>query len=159
MTRSSAIIKFVVSGVLLFLTSQSVAQISGNTCLAANGGGGCTAGDLAVSSVVVTKVIEGCVSPTDTALVDLTATINSASSQRYDAGIWINEDGTSALTGGSCYRDWLPVADGYTDFDSDGVCGSVLSGSSETRAMSGVSIACADLDGCLLYTSPSPRDA
>ena len=58
----------------------------------------CTANDLSVSNVAITRIIDGCVNLQDTAVVDLVGTITSGSSQRYDLGIWINEDGDNNNT-------------------------------------------------------------
>ncbi len=148
--------------------SVALAQISGSSCLGANGGTVCTAGDLQVSGVTVTEIIDGCVNLSDTAVVNLTATLLSGSSQRYDVGIWINEDGTSALTGGQCFRDWLPVADGYAEEEGTRAdsCGTVLNNTSVTRDMFSVTLPCADLDGdtfgevstCLSWKNTSKND-
>ena len=141
--------KFIFIGLIALAfcaVNPAISQISGSSCLAANGGSSCTAGDISLSTVTITKVLDGCTDPTDTALVDLEGDVVSASSQRYDVGLWINEDGTSALTGGQCFRDWLPGADGFPELDGD-ACGTVVKSTSELRAMSSVTIACADLDG------------
>ncbi|MBT8113958.1 MAG: hypothetical protein KJP04_01165, partial [Arenicella sp.] len=55
------------------------------------------------------------------------------------------ETGGDALTGAQCFRDWLPVADGYPDFDAD-ACGTVTKSTTATRDMFSVTLPCADLD-------------
>jgi len=145
--QKHSILKVVLACVLYFTFSNVVVgQVSGTTCLAASGGSGCSAGDLSVSNITVLRVIEGCVSPSDTALLDLSADVVSASAQRYDAGIWINEDGTDAILGSQCFRDFLPTSELFPNLDGD-ICGEVVSNTTETKILSGVSIACADLDG------------
>jgi hypothetical protein len=76
-------------------------------CLAAATGseGLCTTGDVRVSSLTVLGTPVVC-TPGETINVTVEIEILS-SANRYDVGLWVNQDGESARTGTACHRDAL----------------------------------------------------
>jgi uncharacterized repeat protein (TIGR01451 family) len=71
----------------------------------------CTANDTKIVEFAVVSLIDGCTSPDDTFTALLKAKTVSTAATRYDIGLWVSLDGSSAITGNSCYRQILsPVA-------------------------------------------------
>jgi Peptidase family C25 len=119
----------------------------------------CTANDVSLTSVIVTNVVDGCVSASDTATVDLQATLQSGTT-RYDIGIFLARDGGNAFTG-SCIHDYfgplLAVPPGqdpssgvgpYADLEGaqSDACGDIVTGELTARNINGVSVSCSDTD-------------
>lgn len=73
---------------------------------------GCTANDGNISNIDLINVVDGCVNSNDTAVVSMKIALEEQpASTRYNAGIFVNRDGRSALSG-----------TGSTSFDDSGQC-------------------------------------
>lgn len=106
-----------------FVTTQATAQSSGNPCIKEEVGGDppCTANDVRFAALDLLSGPAGC-KLGDTINVTVLATLESGP-ERFDVGIWINENGGSALSDpdGTCYRDFLdPVSSDNSDCNQDG---------------------------------------
>ena len=100
------------------------ALTTGSYCVDASNGttNNCTSNDVTFVLVGLGIQGDGCVNTNDTVSITLQAIVRNTTAQtRYDIGLWVNTDGTSAKTGGAttCARDHLqPVG---TAFDT--TCG------------------------------------
>lgn len=100
------------------------ALTTGSYCVDASNGtsNNCTSNDVTFVLVGLGIQGDGCVNTNDTVSISLQGVIRNTTAQtRYDIGLWVNTDGTSAKTGGAttCARDHLqPVG---TAFDT--TCG------------------------------------
>lgn len=85
------------------------AQESGNVCVADYGGNSCTANDVRFEALTPVQVLEGCgegeIGVTEVVFDAQLA--SDGSPDRYDIGLYFALDGGSALTGDSCYHDYL----------------------------------------------------
>lgn len=97
---------------LLLAAQPAAAQVSGTACIKEEIGGNpsCTANDVRIGSYRLVSGPTSC-DPTSTTPITVTieATIESGP-DRYNIGIWINQQGNSAQsdpTGPNCYRDFL----------------------------------------------------
>jgi len=84
----------------------------GSYCVDASNGtsNNCTSNDVTFVLVGLGIQGDGCVNTSDTVSITLQAVVRNTTAQtRYDIGLWINNDGTSAKTGGAttCARDHL----------------------------------------------------
>ncbi|MBE9550047.1 MAG: hypothetical protein IMF09_11625 [Proteobacteria bacterium] len=166
-----------VAGLISLLSLPVHAGLIGsNQCLADAGGAtGCTAKDIGVQSITITKIIDSCTSTSDTATVQINMAIASAQATRYDIGMHIATDGGDAIaSGNTCVHEALfPVkAQGIVTtqaekdsgvgpyFNSDGdACGEASNSNiyqriivdSDIPAASttpmNIVIACSDIDG------------
>ena len=108
--------------VSFFVTTQSAAQSSGNPCIKEEIGGNppCTADDVRFATLDLISGPTACVLG-ETIHVEVEVRLDSGP-ERYDIGLWINEDGGSALSDpdGTCYRDYLhPVSSDNSDCNQD----------------------------------------
>lgn len=92
------------------LTLPAQAGIIGNDkCLFdATGFDGCTANDVSIASMRVVGYLDGCVSSTDTATVQVELDITSGQPDRYNVGIHLDTGGGDAVaTGNTCVHEAL----------------------------------------------------
>jgi hypothetical protein len=158
---------------LLAVTPQHVhAQETGNFCVQDYlAGANCTANDVRIESLRIIDLVKPCyVAPTGVMDVVFEALVSSQKSpDRYDIGLFLALDGGSALTGNSCYHDFLPppitTTPTYGDFNSDGIpdiyngpwwngesgradtCGDIASNTQVFRVTQQIRVACVDQDG------------
>ena len=156
-----------------FPLQKAQAQETGNFCVQDyQSGARCTANDVRIEQLRVVQVVKGCdVAPTGVLDVVFEALISAAGSpNRYDIGLFLTLNGTSALTGDSCYHDFLPppitTSPTYGDYNSDGIldiyngpwwngesgspadtCGDIASNTQVFRVLQQIRIACVDGDG------------
>ena len=67
-------------------------------------------GQRRVLAALSPDITQACTVVGDTAIVSFQATFQPNASTRYDIGMFISTDGTSALSGNSCYHDFLKPA-------------------------------------------------
>jgi len=120
-----AVVAFLLSPLLVtvFITTQAAAGSGGNPCIKEEIGGNppCTANDVRFSALDVISGPTSCILG-EIVTLEVEATLESGP-ERYDIGLWINEDGGSALSDpdGTCYRDYLhPVSVDNSDCNQDG---------------------------------------
>lgn len=162
--------KFVLAFFYLLLLAPSAALAFGNNeCAASRKGSdlGCTAGDVSITGIAVAPGSPtSCVGGT-TFLVDLDITVNFATPDRWDIGIFLSQDGRDPqvlpANGGaaSCSVGILPTISPFLDLDPNGgidTCGDgngAISGgtSSGVVRLTGVPVACqaVNLSGGNLY--------
>ena len=152
---------------LFWSAFASTAHAFGPTECAANRLGGdlvCTAADVSITGLAISGGAPSCIGGTS-ATFDLDLTVNSATPNRYDIGVFISNDGNDpTLTSGSggpasCTVGILPPNDppfrnldpgpvaGVTDVCGD-VNGSMNGGTGVgTFTMTNVSVACQSIDG------------
>jgi hypothetical protein len=89
---------------------------------AATGFDGCTANDVETAYSVTPLAFDGCINQTDTAEVQLTASLAArGGNQRYDVGMWLAQEGQDALFGARCVRTILsPTSATATPLDPAG---------------------------------------
>lgn len=117
----------------------------------------CTANDVAIASLSP-DISEVCLSVDDTVSVAFIAEVAAGAHERYDIGLYVATDGGSALTGTSCYHDFLrppyPLNDPsqfnanggpFRNFDGD-ACADVAQNESVFYQLAVLDIACADND-------------
>ena len=101
----------------------------------------CTAGDIGVNYIKVLKMVDGCVSPSDTATVNIEMSV-TATVSRYDIGVFLDLDGGDARTGTNCVHEVLFTTGTPTDLtsgigpflDTDGdTCGDMDAGETWIR--------------------------
>jgi hypothetical protein len=135
------------------------AGLAGQQCLqAATGLTNCTANDVPTALVQLAQDPTVCTLGEDVT-VTLKAIIGSGGGNRFDVGLWLNEDGVSAVTGTSCYREILePVTLNPTDADltngfgpflnADGdSCGDISKTRVDSQRIFTATIKCEDNDG------------
>jgi len=160
-----------VIGVLLLTPRQANAQESGNYCVQDYASGAvCTANDVRIKELNIVEVVKPCyLEPVGYLDVVFEALVSSEGSpDRYDIGMFLALDGGSALTGDSCYHDYLPppitINPEYADKNGDGVrdinngpwwngenrvtdtCGDIETNSQVFRLIQEIRIACTDID-------------
>lgn len=165
------IASFVVIGVILLTPRQANAQESGNYCVQDYASGAvCTANDVRIKELRIVEVVKPCyLDPVGYLDVVFEALVSSEGSpDRYDIGMFMALDGGSALTGDSCYHDYLPppitTSPVYDDKNGDGVrdinngpwwngedkvtdtCGDIETNSQVFRLTQQIRIACTDID-------------
>jgi hypothetical protein len=97
----------------------------------------CTAEDVTIANIDLLAVVDGCAAVGDTAIAEMSLSLEINAAQRYDIGVYISTDGGNAQTG-SCFKEYLPpplvgaptdadLATGYGPYWSGGadadVCG------------------------------------
>lgn len=147
------------------------AQEIGNYCVwDYQPGAVCTANDVRIKELRIVQVIKPCnVEPKGTLDVVFEALVSSEGSpDRYDIGLFLAQDGGSALSGDSCYHDYLPppltTTPTYGDNNSDGVpdidngpwwngeptagdtCGDIQTNTQVFRLTLPMTISCADIN-------------
>jgi hypothetical protein len=80
---------------------------SGESCDNGTALDNCTANDINLTFVGQGSLFDPCTGPTDTFDIALTARVSTTASIRYDVGMWVSLDSTSALTGSYCARQAL----------------------------------------------------
>ncbi len=89
----------------------------GNFCVQDyRSGAVCEANDVRIASVVPT-IEEACLTAQDTATVQFKFEFVAGASERYDIGLFVATDGGSALSGDSCYHDYLQPASAEGPWD------------------------------------------
>ena len=157
---------------LLILTSHPAhAQEVGNYCVwDYQPGAVCTANDVRIKELRIVQVIKPCnVAPTGYLDVVFEALVSSEGSpDRYDIGLFLAMDGGEALSGDSCYHDYLPppitATPTYGDKNGDGIpdidngpwwngepkaadtCGDILASTQVFRLTQSMRISCADIN-------------
>lgn len=119
-----AVVAFLLSLSLVSFSiiTQAAAQSGGNLCIKEKIGANppCTADDVRFETLDLIDGPTACMLG-ETVNVEVKAKIESGP-ERYDIGLWINEDGGSALSDpdGTCYRDYLhPVSSDNSDCNQD----------------------------------------
>lgn len=160
-----------VIGVLLLAPQQANAQESGNYCVQDYAPGAvCTANDVRIKELKIVEISKPCyLDPVGYLDVVFEALVSSEGSpDRYDIGLFMALDGGSALTGDSCYHDFLPppltTNPVYSDKNGDGIpdinngpwwngeskvtdtCGDIETDSQIFRLTQQIRIACTDID-------------
>jgi hypothetical protein len=161
----------VLAGVMLAFPAGASAQESGNVCVQDyRPGANCTANDVRIEELVPVLIVEGC-NEGEIGVVEVVfeALVSAAGSpNRYDIGMFVALDGGSALTGDSCYHDYLapPVTSTpvYGDRNADGIpdlydgpwwdggpdadlCGDMEQNTQVFKTFLSVRLACVDQDG------------
>ena len=148
---------------LLWTAPQSASAQTSTTngCIyPVSGYHGCTANDTSLADFTVLRILDGCTSPSDTFTALVQAQTRSTAKHRYDIGIWVNLDGTDAITGASCYRQMLaPVVSSpfpglnlnggsgpYRNEDGD-MCGDIYKDETNIVNLPALTFACADPNG------------
>jgi hypothetical protein len=111
---------------LVLCAQWAVAQEHGNVCVQSyTPGANCTANDVRITEMSPT-LDEVCLVAGDPVTAVFTVRLVTGATNRYDIGLFVAEDGGSALNGESCYHDFLqpPVQDPnwtttYRDTDGD----------------------------------------
>jgi hypothetical protein len=122
-----------------------------------------TSSDVKVVAVTPIEILDGCTSENDTATLTVDVTLSSAGApDRYDVGFYVALNGNSALSGASCYHDYLspplttmpsyPIHNGpwanLEPFDPNDSCGDMQSGTEVTKSIRTpllpIQIACTD---------------
>ena len=175
-TTHILVLVLTVISMVLLITPMADSAETGNVCIDHyKPGSVCTANDVRVQSFTpVPGTFSGCSNGFATATFDVKVSA-IGSPDRYDIGLFFSEDGTSALTGTSCFHDFLSGnlsatrpsidtdADGFPDStgtitnpywngDAD-LCGDVSSNSNAYRRVA-LTFACVDLNGDGLIDIP-----
>lgn len=112
----------------------------------------CTANDIPIITPSVTNST-GCNAPGDTVTFDLSVSVDSNASDRYDLGVWVSTDGDpngdSSRTG-ICSTYVLPKTT-YGDGDD---CGDVQSGTTAVGNFGTITLSCSDIDNNGLLDVP-----
>lgn len=93
----------------LVMVSTASAQtgVTGNYCVQDyRAGANCEAEDVRIGTITP-ALSEVCLLPGDTAQVEFTLQLITGATTRYDIGLFIATQGGSALSGDSCYHDYL----------------------------------------------------
>ncbi|HEX2644943.1 MAG TPA: hypothetical protein VHU81_18235, partial [Thermoanaerobaculia bacterium] len=141
--RTSALLLTVMSGGLLLIPEAAHAVVTGS-CVQAQGGSSCTAGDVTFILVGLGTETDGCLTNSDTLSIRLGGQLqNTSANTRYDVGMYIyNNLGAESATavsqgyaynGSSCAREALRPAGTNNDqrctFDSPAGSLNLLGGS------------------------------
>jgi MYXO-CTERM domain-containing protein len=160
-----------IAAAILALPSGASAQESGNVCVQDyRPRATCTANDVRIEELVPILVVEAC-NEGEIGVVEVVfeALVSAAGSpDRYDIGMFVALDGNSALTGDSCYHDYLapPVTSTpvYGDRNLDGIpdlydgpwwdggpdadlCGDMQTNTQVFKTFASVRLVCVDQDG------------
>nr|NIO72721.1 hypothetical protein [Anaerolineae bacterium] len=159
--------------ILIASPEGAIGQETGNYCVQDfRAGAGCTANDVRLEQLTAVTVIEECLAGVsgETEVIFQALVSADGSPDRYDVGIFLALDGGSALTGDSCYHDYLqpPLtsAPTYGDANSDGVpdilngpwwngelvdpsdmCGDIETNSQVLKTLAPLRFACIDSNG------------
>ena len=162
--------------VILFLAVTprlARAQEIGNFCVQDyRPGANCTANDVRIEQLKILQLVKPCnVAPTGVMDVVFEVLVSSAGSpDRYDIGLYLALDAGQALSGDSCYHDYLPppitTTPAYGDFNLDNIpdiyngpwwngesnrptdtCGDIFSSTQLFRVTQQIRVSCTDLDG------------
>ncbi len=108
---------------------------------------GCSSGDVVLSELSVTSIVDGCDYIGDTANLTVRAQITTIAATRYDIGIYLAVDGGHALVG-ACHHDYLPAPPFFSAESAGDVCGDTTSIASPVLADLGspITIPCTDAD-------------
>ncbi|TDI94916.1 MAG: DUF4215 domain-containing protein, partial [Deltaproteobacteria bacterium] len=93
-------------------------EVTSNGCIGpVTGLDNCVANDTGFVAFEVLNLIDGCTDPNDTFTVELRGDVRTNAQARYDIGLWINLDGTDAISGATCHRQILvPISADPNDF-------------------------------------------
>jgi uncharacterized repeat protein (TIGR01451 family) len=139
-------------------TGIAFAQETGNVCVQDYRPGiTCTANDVKISLFYVNQVAPVCQNVGDTATAYMTAQLVATSNLRYDIGLFVAMDGGSALSGDSCYHDYLhPISNTATPsgqdrfapfYDAEGdTCGDIEQNINNFYDLAPITITCKDDD-------------
>jgi hypothetical protein len=171
MRRIEPLLLPVVLALVGYAPAPAAAQCAGNFTMA-----NCDQNsDLVVDELEAVSIIDPCTSYGDSATAILDLVVRNTTSNRQDVGIFVATNGGSALTGGSCYRDFLPppitTSPVYGDSNGDTIpdirngpwvdnepsanphdsCGDIGGGTQAIKSLqtaaSPLTISCSDTDG------------
>jgi len=94
---------------MIFALTAQAGVVGNDKCMVDAGSAtGCTANDIGIQDIKITKIIDGCVSDTDTAIVNIDMAVTSANPARYDIGLFVDIGGGNAQdTGNTCVHEAL----------------------------------------------------
>ena len=98
---------------LALFSGSSLAGLANQNCLKPDTDfDNCTANDVGLASMKVLAVKKGCVSTSDSAIINMQVTFNAANPTRYDLGLYLATDGGNAITNattgiGGCFKEAL----------------------------------------------------
>jgi uncharacterized repeat protein (TIGR01451 family) len=125
----------------LWLAPVRAASVNPHTCM---GAANCTANDTSIARAFAKQAPPECEVNT-TISFELFADIATTATERYDLGVWVNVDGTSAQTGHICSVSDIDIPPGHAD-DGD-KCGDIRSSDGTVTVDLGpVSVPCIDTD-------------
>ena len=141
-----------------YIPTAGGTTMAGQQCLAAASGiaGGCTANDVSLAQTTNLNIINDCSFPGDTATISFVAQFKSTATSRYDVGVWIADNGSSALTGPSCTVANFPISPNPPWLDLEGVvgtpatqdtCGDISSAGDVFSSIQSINVACVDTNG------------
>jgi uncharacterized repeat protein (TIGR01451 family) len=159
--------------ILIASPEGAIGQETGNYCVQDfRAGAGCTAQDVRLEELTAVTVIEECLAGVsgETEVIFQALVSAAGSPDRYDVGIFLALDGGSALTGDSCYHDYLqpPLTSAPTYGDANGdtvrdilngpwwngelvdpsdVCGDIETNSQVLKTLAPLRFACIDNNG------------
>jgi uncharacterized repeat protein (TIGR01451 family) len=158
--------------ILIASPEGAIGQETGNYCLQDFlAGARCTANDVRLEQLTAVTVVEECLAGVsgETEVIFQAMVSAEGSPNRYDIGIFLALDGGSALTGDSCYHDYLPSpltstptygdANGDTipdilngpwwngESDPSDVCGDIETNTQVLKTLPSLRFACVDNNG------------